>query len=79
MASVADAHHWVAAIALRYRVPQGFTGDLVGSLRTQNVFVSQRGSSIRVAPHLHVTESDVQQLFDALDVSLCTTLRASRS
>ena len=49
------------------RVPQGFPGDLVGSLRAQNVFVSQRGSSIRVAPHLHVTETDVQQLFDALD------------
>jgi selenocysteine lyase/cysteine desulfurase len=61
------------------RVPPGFTGDLVGSLRAQNVFVSQRGSSIRVAPHLHVTESDVQQLFDALDVSVCAARRASGS
>jgi selenocysteine lyase/cysteine desulfurase len=50
------------------RLPQGFTGDFVGSLRAQHVFISQRGSSIRVAPHLHVTEPDVEQLFVALDV-----------
>lgn len=48
------------------RLPKHITGDFVGSLREQRVFVSQRGSSIRFAPHLHVTEADVEQLFAAL-------------
>jgi selenocysteine lyase/cysteine desulfurase len=50
------------------RVPQGLTGDFVGSLRAKQVFISQRGSSIRIAPHLHVTEADVEQQLAALDV-----------
>jgi selenocysteine lyase/cysteine desulfurase len=48
------------------RVPERFAGTLVGALRAQNVFISQRGSSVRFAPHLHVTESDIEQLFAAL-------------
>jgi selenocysteine lyase/cysteine desulfurase len=52
------------------RLPKGLTGDFVGLLRAQHVFVSQRGSSIRVAPHLHVTESDIEQLFAAVDGAL---------
>jgi selenocysteine lyase/cysteine desulfurase len=55
------------------RLPRGFKGDLVGSLRAQQVFVSQRGSSIRVAPHLHVTERDLEQLFAALDAAVGST------
>jgi selenocysteine lyase/cysteine desulfurase len=54
------------------RLPQGLTGDFVGSLRAQKVFISQRGSSIRVAPHLHVTELDLEQLFAALDVAVAS-------
>lgn len=49
------------------RIPEGFSGDLVGSLRDENVFISQRGSSVRFAPHMHVTDADVDQLFAALD------------
>ena len=48
------------------QLPKGHSGDLVGALRVHNVFVSQRGSSIRFAPHLHVTEDDIDQLFAAL-------------
>ena len=48
------------------QLPKGHSGDLVGALRAHNVFVSQRGSSIRFAPHLHVTEDDIDQLFGAL-------------
>ena len=47
-------------------LPKGYSGDLIGTLRANNVFVSQRGSSIRFAPHLHVTEDDINQLFGAL-------------
>jgi selenocysteine lyase/cysteine desulfurase len=52
------------------RLPERFTGDFVGALRAQKVFVSQRGSSVRFAPHLHVTEADIEQLFAALEHAL---------
>jgi selenocysteine lyase/cysteine desulfurase len=55
-------------------LPQGFAGDFVGCLRAQQVFISQRGSSVRVAPHLHVTETDVEQLFAALDVAVASSM-----
>lgn len=48
------------------RLPAGYEGDAVAKLRARNVFVSRRGQSIRFAPHLHVTEADVDQLFSAL-------------
>lgn len=49
------------------RVPARFTRSVVESLRAERVYVSQRGSSIRFAPHLHVTEADIDQLFAALE------------
>ena len=48
------------------QMPSHVSGNLVGFLREHNVFVSQRGSSIRFAPHLHITEGDIEQLFTAL-------------
>jgi hypothetical protein len=56
------------------RLPQGLTGDFVGALRAQHVFISQRGSWVRVAPHLHVTEPDIEQLFAALDVAVAPSM-----
>jgi selenocysteine lyase/cysteine desulfurase len=50
------------------RLPRHFTEDLVGVLRAERVFVSQRGSNVRFAPHLHITEADIDQLFAALDL-----------
>ena len=53
------------------RVPAGYSRDLVGTLRAKNVFVSQRGASVRFAPHLHVTHADIEQL--------CATLTTAHS
>jgi selenocysteine lyase/cysteine desulfurase len=47
-------------------LPPGRHDDVAASLREQGVFVSRRGSSIRFAPHLHVTEADLAQLAAAL-------------
>jgi selenocysteine lyase/cysteine desulfurase len=47
-------------------LPPGRSDDVAASLREQGVFVSRRGSSIRFAPHLHVTEADLAQLAAAL-------------
>ncbi len=40
--------------------------DLAVRLAGQNVFVSVRGGSVRVSPHLYNTERDVERLFAAL-------------
>ena len=52
------------------RLPQGYSGDLLTSLRAQQVYISQRGASLRFAPHLHVTEADIDQLEAALQRAL---------
>ena len=41
-------------------------GDLAARLAGENVFVSVRGESVRVSPHLYNTERDVEHLFAAL-------------
>ncbi|HEV8044223.1 MAG TPA: aminotransferase class V-fold PLP-dependent enzyme, partial [Rubrobacter sp.] len=40
--------------------------DLAARLAAQNVFVSVRGESVRVSPHLYNTERDVERLFEVL-------------
>jgi selenocysteine lyase/cysteine desulfurase len=57
------------------QLPDGVSGDIVGGLRQRGVYVSQRGSAIRFAPHLHVTETDIEQLLAALDEVLRTLER----
>jgi selenocysteine lyase/cysteine desulfurase len=47
-------------------LPECYKGNLVSALRDRNLFVSQRGSSIRFAPHVHVNDHDVQRLLDAI-------------
>lgn len=44
--------------------------DLATKLTAHDVFVSVRGGSVRVSPHLYNTESDVDRLFEALSASL---------
>jgi selenocysteine lyase/cysteine desulfurase len=41
--------------------------DLPTRLTAHNVYVSVRGPSVRVSPHLYNTESDVYRLFDVLE------------
>jgi selenocysteine lyase/cysteine desulfurase len=47
-------------------LPSGSGGNLVAGLRARNIFISQRGNSLRFAPHLHVSKHDVSRLRDAL-------------
>ncbi|MBS0297040.1 MAG: aminotransferase class V-fold PLP-dependent enzyme [Proteobacteria bacterium] len=51
------------------RLPDGVGGDVVGALRSRGVYISQRGASLRFAPHLHVTEADIAKLFEALEAT----------
>ena len=45
----------------------GAPDDLAARLTAHNVYVSVRGESVRVSPHLYNTEEDVDRLFDVLD------------
>lgn len=47
-------------------VPDSFTGDIVTALKKENIFISQRGKSLRFAPHLHINANDIDRLLTAL-------------
>jgi selenocysteine lyase/cysteine desulfurase len=47
----------------------GSPEDLAAQLAAQNVFVSVRGESVRVSPHLYNTEEDINRLFAALSTA----------
>jgi len=50
--------------------PGGFRKELPNLLAQEKVFVSVRGESIRIAPHLYTTEEDIERLFSALRKAL---------
>ena len=47
-------------------LPNHYKGNLVSDLNTKNIFISQRGNSLRFAPHLHINDFDLNRLFSAL-------------
>lgn len=48
------------------RAESGLPNNLVGQLAKRDVYVAARGTSIRVAPHLHSTATDIDRLVTAL-------------
>lgn len=48
------------------QLPVTHTGNMVAELKKTNIYISQRGNSIRFAPHLHVSNHDVNRLIEAL-------------
>jgi len=59
---LAAQHRSPHMLGLRARNPQ----DLIEKLRAADVYVSQRGEAVRIAPHLHVTADNIATLLDAL-------------
>jgi selenocysteine lyase/cysteine desulfurase len=57
----ADRHMFGVAL------PGGLNKDVVASLSASKIHVSLRGDSIRISPHLHVGEADIDQLVGALE------------
>lgn len=49
------------------KLPAGRTINVVSELKKKDIYISQRGDSLRFAPYLHITDSDVDRLLDALD------------
>ncbi len=50
--------------------PDGVPDGLVDALAAEDVYVAPRGASIRISPHLHNDEADIERLFAALDKHL---------
>lgn len=48
------------------RIPDGISTELTEQLHDERVIVSIRGDSIRVAPHVHTTRSDITRLIEVL-------------
>jgi selenocysteine lyase/cysteine desulfurase len=48
-------------------IPERYKGNLVSALRNKMIFISQRGNSVRFAPHLHIDDNDIARLLTALD------------
>lgn len=48
-------------------IPNDYKGNLVSELGGRKIFISQRGKSVRFAPHLHINDSDLKRLLDTLD------------
>lgn len=49
------------------QMPAGYANDLVAKLKASGIFISQRAHSIRIAPHLYVTDRDTDRLREALE------------
>jgi selenocysteine lyase/cysteine desulfurase len=52
------------------RFADGMPAGLPERLAKERVFVSLRGDSLRVAPHLYNNDADVDRLFGVLERSL---------
>lgn len=66
------ASEYRAGHMLGIRFSQGVPSDLVEALEKARVYVSVRGSSIRVSPHLHNDEEDLERFFEVLDRSVAS-------
>ncbi len=47
------------------RLPEACVVDTVAKLRAMNIHISQRGEWLRISPHLHASDHDVDRLIEA--------------
>jgi len=59
--------HFRAPHLIGVTKPGGFSGELPNLLAKDNVYVSVRGESVRVAPHLYNNDDEIDRLFAALE------------
>jgi selenocysteine lyase/cysteine desulfurase len=52
------------------RLPEGCQANVVASLATQRIYISQRGNALRFAPHLHISEKDSERLLKSIKTTL---------
>jgi selenocysteine lyase/cysteine desulfurase len=62
--------HLRAGHLLGIRFPEGVPTDLLERLSRNQIYVSVRGDSIRISPHLYNTKHDIEKLFKTLQASI---------
>jgi selenocysteine lyase/cysteine desulfurase len=55
---------------LGIRLPERASAPVLAALKAANCFAAVRGASLRISPHLHVTQGDLERLFDGLETAL---------
>ncbi len=58
---------------LGVRLPDAIRADVLPHLAAANCFAAVRGETLRLAPHLHVTDADVERLVQALAAAVTST------
>ncbi len=66
MGLVVASKHARAPHLIGISKPGGFPKELPNLLAQEKIFVSVRGESIRIAPHLYTTAEEIERLFSAL-------------
>ena len=54
---------------LGVRLPDRALAGAISALAKFNCFAAVRGTSLRISPHLHTTDEDVQRLLDGLTLA----------
>lgn len=54
---------------LGVRLPESVRSDIVPALSAVNCFAAVRGESLRISPHLHITDTDIGCLMSALVIA----------
>ncbi len=62
--------HLRAGHLLGLRFPEGVPDDLIDRFAQNKIYVSVRGNSIRISPHLYNTKEDIDKLFSTVLESL---------
>jgi selenocysteine lyase/cysteine desulfurase len=70
---VVAPRHFRAPHLIGISKPGGFGKELPNLLAREKVYVSVRGESIRIAPHLYTAEKDIDRLFSALQKAIRTS------
>jgi selenocysteine lyase/cysteine desulfurase len=77
LAAIAERHGLRALPAelrsphiLGLEAPDGLPADLIPKLAEQSVYIGLRGNALRVAPHVHVSDADLQRFDYALGRAL---------
>lgn len=61
------AHNLRCPHMLGATLPDHYNDNLVSQLRAVNIYISQRGNSLRFAPHVYVNENDISRLLTAIE------------
>ena len=67
---IADAPHIRSRHYLGLTLPPSAPDDLLEKLKARQVHVSQRGTRLRVTPHIYTTQADIDRFIAALADSL---------